>query len=229
MNLSKKLLSACLSTLFVLSQPFLNADDLQHFNVHLDDCQSFPSNFSLAPEEVYYALKYATYKDTFNVLEFGAGEGTIRLVELLQKQKVPYDYHTFENALEYVFTLPNVTFHYYQLPPVDNLYKWRPVIQSLEMPELPIADLVIVDGPHGVSRADWYAKFKHLTRPGTVIIIDDFHHYSEFGKELDKNFDYETIVEYHHNGSHHLVNDGLDPIDWIVHKCFKIVRVIQSK
>lgn len=153
------------------------------------------------------------------------------LVDLLQKHKVPYEYHTFENSLDFIFDLPNVIFHYYPLPEVKwhKLHEWRPIIQSLEMPDLPTADLVIVDGPHGVSRADWYAKFKRFTKPGTIILIDDFHHYAEFGKELDKNFIYETIIEYHHRGSYPLVNDGLETIDGVVHKCFKIVRVIQAK
>lgn len=220
-----------LTTFLLSSQFFLNANDLKTFHVPLDECLAFPSNFSLAPEEVYYALKYATYKDTFQVLEFGAGEGTVRLVELLQKFNVSYQYNTFENSEQFVYNLPNVTFHYYPLPPVKSCtyYEWRPFIQSLEMPDLPVADLVIVDGPHGVARADWYSKFKKFTRPGTIILVDDYHHYSEFGTELDKNFVYETIIEYNHLHIFPIVNDGLEKVDGIVHKCFKIVRVIASK
>jgi hypothetical protein len=226
----KKTLLALFSMVFLSSQTILCAGELQSFDVGLEDCQAFPSNMSLAPEEIYYSLKYATYKDNFKILEFGAGEGTVRLVELLQRHKVQYEYHTFENSPNFIFDLPYVIFYYYPLPGVEwhKLYEWRPIIQSLEMPDLPTVDLVIVDGPHGVSRADWYAKFKHLTRPGTILLIDDFHHYAEFGEELDKNFIYETIIEYNHTGSVPLVNKGLESIDGVVHKCFKIVRVIQS-
>jgi hypothetical protein len=227
----RKALLACFSAFILSSQSILSASDLSLFNVGLEECQDFPSDFSLAPEEIYYSLKYATYKDTFQILEFGAGEGTVRLVELLQKQNIPYEYNTFENCLNFILNLPNVTFHYYPLPDVEwhHLDQWRPFVQSVEMPDLPIADLVIVDGPHGRSRADWYTKFKHLTRPGTIILIDDFHHYEEFGDELDKNFVYETIIEYNRTGIGASVNDGLESVDGIVHKCFKIVRVLGTK
>lgn len=221
----------CLSTILMSSQAPLIARYSQSFTVNIEDCQKFPSNWSLAPEEVYYALKYATYKDTFQILEFGAGTGTVCLSELLQKLGVAYEYHTYENCSDFVSDLPHVTFHHYTLPTVQwhELYKWHPAIQALKMAETPIADLVIVDGPHGVARANWYSKFKHLTRPGTIILIDDFHHYAEFGKELDKNFVYETIIEYNHNDTGTIVNNGLEHIDGVVHKCFKIVQVIQVK
>lgn len=220
----KRVFFIFVSTFILSSYQIVNSEELRSFNVQIEDCKDFPSDFSLAPEEIYYSLKYAMYQDTFQILEFGAGEGTRRLTELLQNLSIAYEYHSFENAWEYLIDLPNVTYHYYSLPPapVGSLKEWRPVIQAIEMPDLPIADLVIVDGPHGVSRADWYAKFKYFTRPGTIILIDDFHHFKEFSEELDQNFVYETIIEYYYPH----INNGLESIDGIVGKCFKIVRVI---
>ena len=215
------LLTCCLSSFLTL-----NANNYQSINLFLEDCEKFPGSFSLAPMEVYLALKHATYEDKFNVLEFGAGQGTIRLVELLNNKGIDFTYNSFENSPEYLLKIPNVTFHYYNLPWCEwgTMEKWRPYVQAVQMIKLPTADLVIVDGPHGVSRADWYPKFKEFTREGTIILIDDFHHYREFGQALNENFVYETILEYHYN----YVNEGLEHIDGDVGKCFKIVKVLSK-
>ena len=227
----RKTFAYYISSISLTTLSVLHASELQTFNVPIEDCQNFPGNWSLSPEEIFFALKYATFIDTFQILEFGAGEGTVRLSKLLQKHGIPYEYHTFENSQSYLLNLPNVTFHLYALPPAPqgNLAEWCPIVQSVEIPDLPIADLVIVDGPHGVSRAEWYAKFKSLTRPGTIILIDDFHHFSEFGEALDRNFVYETIIEYNRSHIYPIKNEGLEKIDGVANKCFKIVQVLEIK
>lgn len=209
---------------------------LQHFsvesyqpieNINLEDVKDLPGNWSLAPEEAFLALKYCEYEDVMKVLEFGAGASTTELTKLFNLKNITYDYHVFEHNPNFFKAINNVFFYFYNLPPLEY-GALSPFIRAVEMPELPIFDLVIVDGPHGVARSEWYAKFKKYTRQGTVILVDDFHHYNEFGVELDKHFVYTTIIEYNQSYTWKIINEGLETIDdKVVHKCFKIVIVDQ--
>jgi predicted O-methyltransferase YrrM len=209
----------------------VQADEEKRIGISLADTRYFPGDWSLTPEEIYLAIKHSTYKEKFRILEFGAGESTIQLAKLLKEKQIPYEYHVFENDPEYIKPIDRVTYHYYFLPPIPfcQCNEWRQVVAGYELPLLPVFDLIIVDGPHGVARAEWYSKFKIYTRPGTIILIDDFHHYAEFGQELDGNFAYETIVEYNHCPSWKIVNEGTDPLPgWEVVKTFKIVKVLDG-
>lgn len=195
-----------------------------------EDASHFPGWVSLAPEEIFLALKHCQFTDTLNIIEFGAGQGTTLLAELLRSKKVPFEYHTFENDFDYIQNIEGVTYHHYPLPDLpwgEPMRAWTKDIDALEMPQLPTADLIIVDGPHGVARAAWYPKFKPFTKPGTILLIDDFHHLFEFGEALDANFNYETIIEYNTDPNWILINDGLDPSpNPDVGKTFKIVRIL---
>jgi hypothetical protein len=162
------------------------------------------------------------------VLEFGAGESTFQLTKLLTKKNVPFEYHVFENDPLYIKYIDHVTYHYYFLPNVPCPFsEWANIVDQYTMPELPVFDLVIVDGPHGVARAQWYSKFKKYVKPGTVILIDDFHHYNEFGNALDKNFKYTTVIEYNQCPSWKIINTGLEHLNTQANKTFKIVKVQQ--
>jgi predicted O-methyltransferase YrrM len=209
----------------------LRADETNKIDIALTDTRYFPGDWSLTPEEIYLAIKHSTYKDCFKILEFGAGESTIQLAKLLREKGIPYEYHVFENDPEYIKNIDRVTYHYYFLPslPFHRCNEWRQSVAGYELPLLPVFDLIIVDGPHGVARAEWYSKIKIYTRPGTVILVDDFHHYSEFGQELDRSFSYETIIEYNQSPNWKIINDGTDPLpDRHVNKTFKIVKVIDG-
>ncbi len=206
--------------------PYQSAESYQSIeNVTLEDAKAFPGNWSLAPEEAYLALKYCEYQDVMTVLEFGAGASTVELTKLFDLKNITYDYHVFEHDPKFFRDIKNVFFYFYNLPAVDYSLL-SPVIRAIKLPELPVFDLVIVDGPHGVARSEWYAKFKKYTRPGTIILIDDFHHFKEFGESLDENFAYTTIIEYNQSYVWKIINEGLETIDHrIVPKCFKIVIV----
>ncbi|MDP1880628.1 MAG: hypothetical protein Q8K60_06785 [Parachlamydiaceae bacterium] len=209
-----------LKNLFLIDETWKSIDMKQN------DTKGFPGNYSLNPEEIYRALKFTCYQDSLKILEFGAGEGTAQLTMLLKKKNVSYDYHVFENAVQFVKELDNVTYYLYDLPNNVHCNQWGSAVENIELPILPIFDLIIVDGPHGVSRAKWYCKFKKYTRPGTVILIDDFHHYKEFEEALEKNFKYITIVEYNQTPTWKLINEGLYPLNPPAgNKTFKIVIV----
>lgn len=213
------------SVIFFTSFTYLSADYTTFPDIPLEKLQNFPGDWSLAPEEAQLSLKYVTYDHTLRVLEFGAGESTLLFTNLFKDKNIDYDYHCFEHDPKYAKPIDNVTYYLYHLPwvPYD---KWSPTIKAIQFPYFPIFDLIIVDGPHGVSRSEWYAKFKPYTRPGTVILVDDFSHFNEFSLELDKNFDYTTIIEYNQCYLWECKNEGLDPITHrIVPKTFKIVIV----
>ncbi len=201
----------------------------QPISITLDETKNFPGDWSLLPEEIYLALKYTTYSDTLHILEFGAGSGTVELTKLLQKKQIAYNYHAFENDAHYATKLDNVTYHLYQLPrAITPTYaEWSEPIANIVFPvEFPTFDLIIVDGPHGVARSEWYRKFKQYARPGTIILVDDFAHYTEFAQQLDEHFKYTTIIEYNQSSSWPIINEGIETITSpFLNKTFKIVIV----
>jgi hypothetical protein len=210
----------------------LKSKDLEKLNkieIKLSETKNFSGGFSLAPEEAYIALKHATYRDKFRILEFGSGESTILFTKILKEKNISFEYHVFENDPNYIYEIENVIYHHYDLPnfPFSRCNEWSFYVEKYELPNLPVFDLVIVDGPHGVGRAKWYEKFKKYTKPKTVILIDDFHHYIEFKNSLDENFLYDTIIEYNQNPSWKIINSGIDPIvsNQNINKSFKIVKI----
>lgn len=173
----------------------------QQIDLSREDTKNFPGGWSLVPEEGYLALKHCTFDETFKILEFGSGRGTELLAQLLKEKGIPFEYHTIEHDASFEKEIDGVYFYLYDTPP-----------KQVSLPyDFPKFDLVIVDGPHGVCRADWYEKFQPYTRSGTVILVDDFHHYTEFGKALDTNFSYQTVIEFNEDYRWKQVNEGLEP------------------
>jgi hypothetical protein len=54
-------------------------------------------------------------------------------------------------------------------------------------------DLILVDGPTGVTRKFWYNKLKNNVKSGTIVHIDDYDHYKEFEEQLSENLNYEEL------------------------------------
>lgn len=151
-------------------------------NIKSGECSAFPGGWSVNPEQMFLALKHLTYSKAVNVLEFGSGAGTDILVQLLHKKKVPYSYTAYENDKTYASKSNNV-----------QTILWS----SFPNRVVPgIFDLIIIDGPHGVSRARWYPMLRRSVRKGTIMVVDDFRHYAEFKTALDANFRYKTIHEH---------------------------------
>ncbi len=215
---------------FILVLPLLvcwgRAESWERVEVPLEQLRAFPGNWSLAPEEIYYALKHCTYKEKLRILEFGAGAGTKALVDVLKAHHIPFEYHSFENDPAYIQELAGVQFHPYSLTPVawSKVKEWVPEVKRVDLGLLPVFDLILIDGPHGVSRAEWYAKFKPFTRPGTVLLIDDYHHYVEFEEALNANYTYDTVILYNQSAPWPVVNEGLERASNLsIGKTFKVV------
>ena len=151
-------------------------------NITSTDCRGFAGGWSLDSRQMFKALQAVRYKRILNILEFGSGAGTGILHNICVKKGVATRYIAYEdNSL---YACPDVTTIVYKDFPTEILH--------LPMP----ADLVVIDGPHGVSRVKWYPLIKPHVRRGTIIIVDDFLHYKEFGETLDANFSYDAIDEY---------------------------------
>jgi len=198
-------------------------------HLELNEFLDFKGGWSLAPYSIFLAIKHLTYTNELNILEFGSGDGTTQLVDLLTKNNITFNYTSVEHDKAYAKT-PNVN---YQLYSLDG---WNYNPNDLDLITLTLDrmyDLVIVDGPHGVGRAKWYSKFKNNVKKGTIVVVDDFHHYAEFGIELDTHFEYETINLFNCKGQHVIVNEGIDIADttspMVLEKSYKVVKILNIK
>lgn len=157
---------------------------MARLNISPVDCKEFTSGWSLSPDAVYAALKHTRYNKKLRLLEFGSGIGTRHMVNLLKSKNVPFKYIAYENNPDYVTDAPEVR---------TILWDWDTFPTRIAGGKF---DLVIIDGPNGVRRQLWYPLLKKSVRRGTVMLIDDFLHYSEFKTALCKNFEYAIMAEY---------------------------------
>jgi len=173
---------------------------MNNISISVDEVKHFPSGWSLSPYSIFLTLKHTTFDSTLNILEFGSGEATRILYDLLTSKNIPFTYTSYEHDSRYA-TTNGVSYKMYSL---DN--------QLFESNE--IFDIIIVDGPNGVNRYKWYSQFKDNVRDGTIILIDDFHHYKEFGELLDSTFTYETINEFNIDSRFTpIINSGIEIVD----------------
>lgn len=61
-------------------------------------------------------------------------------------------------------------------------------------------DGMIVDGPHGNGRSLSFPLLRNYIRPGTIVLMDDYHHYP-FLKDMARIFDYEILESHKHRFS----------------------------
>jgi hypothetical protein len=204
----------------------------------IEEFSGFKGGWSLCDYEVYICFKYITYVEKINILEFGAGDGTEQMMIFLNKNNIKFNYISVEHDSSFANTL-GVEYRLYSHPnwrQDDNPWNYNP--ELLENVELnlgnTIFDFVIVDGPNGVGRAKWYKKFKNNIREGTILLIDDFHHYKEFGDELNINFEYELINVFNQDDRFEIQNEGLEKVDTsktdiMYNSCFKIIKIKNIK
>ena len=144
------------------------------------DIDFFNGGWSYTPNEMKEFLKYLTLKDKYSVLEFGSGDSTKKLYDIISRFCYHIEYHTYENDINYYVNYKNVKCILYQ------------DINKVEIPDIKY-DIIIVDGPHGIDRMKWYRKFKNNVKYDSLILVDDFNHYKEFKEQLDYNFDYKIL------------------------------------
>ena len=159
-------------------------------------------------EHVDVNKQYSNY----NILEFGGGDSSGKIFSLFQKNVKDLKYFIFESNENY---LPenkdqfNITI--YDEKDIEKINLENFIEKDI------VFDLVLIDGPNGNKRKYWYNKIKFFVKTGTIILVDDFNHYSCFSEELDKNFEYEML-------------SWLDtPFEPYGEHSWKIVRVINIK
>ena len=143
-------------------------------------CKQFPGGWSVKSDAMNVALWHTRYNRTLNILEFGAGAGTQVLVDILTRLNAAFNYVSYENKPEYVCTSPKVQTVMWDVCPTELVPG--------------IFDFVIIDGPAGVTRTQWYPLLKTHVQQGTIILIDDFRHFKEFEIALNSAFHYRTLA-----------------------------------
>lgn len=195
---------------------------MNKIEIKYEDFINFKSGWSLHPVEAYIALKYTMFEKKLNILEFGSGDGTKCLAQLLNNKKIEFNYKSLEHDTKYC-NLKEVDYVVYNLNDINHI----------TINDNIIYDLIIVDGPHGSIRKIWYEKIKNSVRNGTIILVDDYHHYSEFEEELSKNYLYDTITIYNQDKRWQIINEGVELYDSLKYsfceKTFKIVKITEIK
>jgi hypothetical protein len=138
------------------------------------------STNSMTPLQVSQLGQLLPDQDTIRVLEFGAGQTTIRLFNALKTKYSNVTYVTYETNKTYAPNLDGIQVRMHTKKDLATL--------SISIPTDEVYDIVIVDGPDGELRQHWYSIFKPNTQSGTIIHIDDAFHYESFEAEFRKNF-----------------------------------------
>ena len=158
----------------------LNNDFLTQFQK--DFAESFRGGSSYTKKEITELLKYLSFKDDYVVLDFASDNSSIKLYNYIKNYSTNVTFYTYETDITYIRN------HYgirYTLYDINN-------IQNVIIPDIKF-DLILIDGPHGDKRSLWYPKIRYNVKNGTIILVDDFNHYTSFSEELDKNFEYELL------------------------------------
>ena len=146
------------------------------------DINSFEGGWSYTPAEMRELFKHIKPRNHYNVLEFGAGNSTIKIYDIVSRYCNTIDYDTCESDSSYIVNYKNVNTIFYSIEEMNSL-----VLPNKKY------DLVLVDGPNGVHRAKWYSKLRNHVSYDTIMIIDDYNHYIEFENELNRNFKYTVL------------------------------------
>jgi hypothetical protein len=144
-----------------------------------DDVMQFVGGWSYTQNEIRDFLKHITSRETYNVLEFGSGNSTRILYDILERYCQTITYDTYETDETYRVVHKNVNTILYDSNQIDQL-----IIPNK------IYDIILIDGPNGVLRSKWYSKIRNHVAYHTIMLIDDYNHYTEFEAELNKNYSY---------------------------------------
>ena len=161
-------------------------------------------------EEIKNAVSLLPKQKSLDVMEFGCGDSSVKLFNLLNNQ---WDvrYEAFESNFNYIVDNPNISCTHYNEAEISMLD-----IGSKKY------DFILIDGPNGVTRKHWYSKITKNVKSGTIILIDDWCHLKEFEDALVNDFGskikyevVETRKEFDPNSAPHLG-----------YKSWKIVKVL---
>jgi hypothetical protein len=143
---------------------------------------------AMTPTQVKQIGESLPNKSSISILEFGAGNTTVKLYEALKTKYSNVTYVTYEDNPQWAPNHEGIDVRMYDK---KNLTDGKLSIPSDEK-----YDIVIVDGPDGELRKYWYQIFKDNVKSNTIIHVDDAFHYPSFESELKSTFkNYDIIFE----------------------------------
>lgn len=146
------------------------------------DIPIFNGGWSYTQKEMNELFNFITYSDSYSILEFGSGDSSKKLFDHFTQHVKELIYFAYESDSAWYFEYKNIQMVKY----ADNN------IQNTYIPDIKF-DLILIDGPNGDKRSQWYSKIRSCVKQGTIILVDDFNHYQCFSDELDRNFEYELL------------------------------------
>jgi len=174
------------------------------------DFSVFTGGWSYMAEEMSNAVSLLPDQKSLDVMEFGCGDSSIKLFNLLSN-KWSVQYEAFESNLDYIINHAGIHCLHYD----------EQQLESLDIGNKKY-DFILIDGPNGALRKHWYSKITDNVKSGTVILIDDWCHFQEFEDALVNDFGskikyevIETRKEFDPNSAPHLG-----------YKSWKIVKVL---
>jgi hypothetical protein len=174
------------------------------------DFSVFKGGWSYMAEEMNNAVSLLPKQKSLDVMEFGCGDSSIKLFNLLNN-KWDVRYEAFESNSNYIIDNSKINCTHYN----------EAEIESLDIGNKKY-DFILIDGPNGVLRKHWYSKITNNVKRGTIILIDDWCHFEEFEEALVNDFGskikyevIETRKEFDINSAPHLG-----------YKSWKIVKVL---
>jgi hypothetical protein len=147
-----------------------------------EDITQFVGGWSYTQNEMREFLKHIVPRETYHVLEFGSGKSTCILYDILERYCQTITYDTYETDETYKVVHKNVNTILYNINQIDEV----------NIPNK-LYDIILIDGPNGVLRSKWYSKIRNYISYHTIMLIDDYNHYTEFETELNRNYNY-TIL-----------------------------------
>jgi len=138
------------------------------------------SGWAYCSEQILQFMPDLLKGEKINIIEFGAGDSSIKIYEYMNQMYNHVSYLCYETSLKWVPNHPDIEAIIYNNVAEVSLRNQK-------------YDLVLIDGPTGVTRKFWYEKLYNIVEPGTVVHIDDYDHYKEFEEELTKNLKYEEL------------------------------------
>jgi len=139
--------------------------------------------WSYCDKQIEEITPYLSGGKDIKILELGSGDSTSKLYNYYSSLYENVVFHTYENNHSYLCRDERVSPHLYD------------TVITCDLPK-EIFDLILIDGPNGESRKDWYSKLRNNSRVGTIIHMDDVYHFNSFIEELDKYFEYEILADF---------------------------------
>ena len=170
------------------------------------DIPIFAGGWSYTQKEMTELFKHIVYTSNYAILEFGSGASTYILHAHFKKHVENLLFDSYESDRHFYNNTTDVNLIMYDANDIANTR-----IRDKQY------DLILIDGPNGNKRSQWYSKIRHNVKPGTILLVDDFNHFACFSEELDRNFNYEVL-------SHHE-----EPFVAYGEHSWKIVRIIHAK